>query len=1776
MVNGNPATQPPDDAAEPIAVVGLGCRFAGGADSPDAFWDLLIQGRDGIGPVPDGRWEPYQGLGADYAAAVRNATRFGGFVADIEKFDAEFFGLTPREAELMDPQQRILLEVAWEALEHAGIPPRGLAGSDAGVFVGIGSDDYGRRLLENLPHIEAWTGIGAAMCAAANRISYVLDLRGPSLAVDTACSASLVAVHLACQSLRAAESTVALAAGVNLIVSPGLTLTLDAAGATAPDGRSKSFDASADGYGRGEGCGVLVLKRLSDARRDGDRILSVIRGSAVNQDGRTNGIMAPSGPAQEHVLDRACRQARVAPSSIGYVEAHGTGTRLGDPLEAGALSAIYGAGREPEQPCLIGSVKSNIGHLEAGAGVAGMIKAVLALHRGEIPPTLHHTVGNPAVDWAASGLRVVTERTPWPGSDAPRRAGVSAFGYGGTVAHVVMEESPDGEAASPAEDDAADRLYPLSAASTAALREQAGRMADWLSTDDGRVPVASVAHTLAMRRSHLDHRAAVVAAGRDDLATKLRRLADEEPAQEVVTGSVPAEPPTGLVWVFSGHGSQWVGMGRDLLATEPRFAEVIDELEPIFAAEIGFSPRQVLIDGDLEAVDRIQTMIFAMQVGLARVWQEYGVRPDAVIGHSVGEIAAAVTAGAFTLADGARLICRRSRLLRRVAGNGAMAMVTLPFDEVAERLSGRDDLVAAIASSPVSTVVSGDQAAIETLLVEWAADGIAVRRVASDVAFHSPHMDPLLAELTAAAADLSPTRPRIPMYTTALDDPRSLTTVDGAYWASNLRNPVRLAAAVGAAVHDGHRAFLEISAHPVVAHSIGETLADTDDTFVGSSLRRNLPERTTLLGNLGTLYCNGLPMDWARVQPDGGLVTLPGTAWQRGSHWRDGLPTDAGGGLTHDLDAHALLGAPVSVAGQPLRLWRTLLDEPSRPYPGSHTINGVEIVPAAVLINTFLAAGTNGAGRPALTDIALKLPVTVAERREVQVQRDEDAVRLATRALAEEAGEDRAWLTHSTARTSPASAVELPASLPAAGDLDRTDPGEVLRHLASVGVPTMGFEWTVEELWRGDGRLRAHVEVEQPVDAPDTWAPVLDAALSVAPFAYPGPPTLRMVAGVDEVRVTGEPPNRAHIAVTVDAGGAGDPAGDGTDTAVEVLIADPDGQVVARLSGLRYAVMDRDPVSIADPRQLVHEVAWRPIDLPAGDGADRRAVLVTPDPAAADGLRARLAAAGLDCAVVADPDELTGAVTDVLVLPAPAGGSPVASPAGGDAVAEAAAGGAWLLARTAQRLAAAGSGAPAPRLWCLSTGVRESRAEAHLAQAPLWGLSRVIAGEHAELGATVVDLDPDDPASADAIPALLRAAPREDVVALRGGTASVARLARPEGDRVRGPLRCRADGTYLVTGGLGVLGMEVARWLADRGARRIVLAGRRALPPRGEWDRATAEETRRQIAGVRALEALGVTVVPVAVDIADAEQAARSLDADSLGLPPYRGVVHAAGVLDNRMLAGLDEESLRHVMRPKVAGAWSLHQLFPPGTLDFLALFSSCGYLLGLPGQASYGSANAFLDALAAHRRAGGHDDTISFGWTSWRGQGMAVNAVVDLELAARGVTDISTTEAFDAWDLAHGHGGGHFPVLRTVRLEPGMDRLPLLAEVAAGEEEAGAPAPGDGSDAFAGLTPEELRERLLAEVGSQIAAEMRLTAKDLDPRRSLAEQGLDSVMTIVVRRRLEKRFGQALPATLLWHQPTVSAIAEHLAALLAGGPPEAGEAQSTGPAAEPQPMVGV
>ena len=1094
--SAGPEAPDPEPDTRPVAVIGLGCRLPGGANDPDQLWRLLMDGRDAVRTVAPDRWQrrpagaPTPGSAA---ALLRGPGRWGGFLDDVARFDAEFFGITPGEARLMDPQQRLLLEVAWDALAHAALDPAALRASHTGVYLGICASEYAHLTTAVLEQVEGWTATGGALSIAANRLSYLLDARGPSLAVDTACSSSLVAIHLAARDLRAGETDLALAAGVSLMLDPALTVAFGRAGGIAAGGRCRPFAADADGIVRGEGCGVVVLKRLADAVRDGDRVLAVLRGGAVNSDGRSNGLVAPNPRAQEALLRGAYANAGLPARTVDYVEAHGTGTPLGDPIEAGALGAVCGAGRPAGDPLLIGSVKSRLGHLEAAAGVAGFITAVLALHHGTVPGTLHASRPNPHIPLAEWGLRVPVVAEPLPARDRPARAGVSAFGFGGTNAHLVLEAFPPtasplmARPAEPAVCVVADR-------DPDRVRDQAGALAAWLSARPGRVEPGDVAGTLARRGERGTARAAVLARDTATLAAGLSAAAAgrSHPLLATGTGSRAAE---GGVWVFSGYGAHWPGMGRTLLDQEPAFAAAIDELAPAFRAELGLSLRDALCGAARLSVAQAQPVTFALQVALAALWRRYGVHPAAVLGHSMGEVAAAVVADALSPADGVRLIARRARLLARV-GPGAMAVLELSEEELGDLAGDLPQVSVAVLAAPRQLVVTGPPDAVAALTARAAAQDRAAHTVTTEGAGHSPAVDRLLPELHEALRGLRPREPRLPFYSTVLAGTPAL---DAEYWLANLRQPVRLADAVRRAAQAGAGFFLEISPHPVLVRPVGQTLAaaGVSDPLVTGTLRRDDPDAFGRA--LATLCAHG-----HRLPPTPAVILdLPAPPWHGKRHWIDPVVAEP--------EAPALLGTLLGVA------WR---EEPGDPTPAP-----IEV--------TLLGRDDDPLVRAALGDPAAPPGVRRAEPDEPPSGRDliliappagalpdpAAALRLAGSAIrAAATGGRRLWLvTRGGAAVGPAEpgqpdlgwlrglvrtlAFEQPLARTTWLDLDPAeDPGTQAARLWSEAAAGTGAD---EVAWR-DGRRWVARLTRLPVPARRPGPPVRTGAAYLITGGYGG------------------------------------------------------------------------------------------------------------------------------------------------------------------------------------------------------------------------------------------------------------------------------------------------------------------------------------------------------------------------------------------------------------------------------------------------------------------------------------------------------------------------------------------------------------------------------------------------------------------------------------------------------------------------------------------------
>ncbi|OLP03100.1 polyketide synthase [Mycolicibacterium porcinum] len=941
----------------PIAVIGMGCRLPGGIDSPAGFWQALLRRDDLVTKVPIDRWDADEYYDPEPGVPGRSVSKWGAFLDDVAGFDADFFGYGEREAPSIDPQHRLLLETSWEALEHAGLAPTDISGSLTGVFLGMTHNDYQMVAAEADALDGAYGFAGTNFSLASGRVAYALGVHGPALTVDSACSSGLLAIHMACRSLHESESDLALAGGASLLLDPKKMVAGSAQGMLSPTGRCHAFDVGADGFVSGEGVAMVLLKRLADAERDGDRVLAVIRGTAANQDGHTINIATPSEESQSAVYRAALAAGGVDPTTVGMIEAHGTGTPVGDPIEFASLAAVYGTAG----PCALGSVKTNIGHAQSASGAIGLIKAVLALQHGAVPANLHFTELPEAMARLKSSLVVPTELMQWPTDGAhPRRAAVSSYGLSGTNVHAVLEQAPDADTVpgGQADGDAESMIFAVSSTSADELRRTAGRLANWLTHEAGDQPLRDLAYTLTRRRSHRPVRTTVTAATVEELTAGLREVAEGDAVYEAAAGTGERGP----VWLFSGQGSQWAGMGAQLLANEPAFAAAIAELEPLIAAESGFSVTEAISDPEpVKGIDRVQPTIFAMQVALASALRSRGVQPGAVIGHSMGEAAAAVVAGALSLQDGVRVICRRSALMMRISGSGAMASVELPAQHVLSELAARGitDVVISVIASPRSTVVGGTTERIRELVADWEQRDIMAREVAVDVASHSPQVDPILDDLVEALADLEPLTPTVPYYSSTSYDPRDEPYTDADYWVDNLRHAVRFSAAVQAALEDGYRVFGELAPHPLLVHPAEQVARSLDINIAAlPSMRRETPMPTGLLGFVGDLHSAGAAVDFAVLYPEGQLADAPLPTWTRlpltvSRDAREHLP---GGG--HLLSVHPLLGAHVVLPEDPERhFWQADVGVEAQPWLADHQVHNVAALPGAAYCEMALVAG---------------------------------------------------------------------------------------------------------------------------------------------------------------------------------------------------------------------------------------------------------------------------------------------------------------------------------------------------------------------------------------------------------------------------------------------------------------------------------------------------------------------------------------------------------------------------------------------------------------------------------------------------------------------------------------------------------------------------------------------------------------------------------------------------------------------------------------------------
>ncbi|NER24036.1 MAG: SDR family NAD(P)-dependent oxidoreductase [Symploca sp. SIO1C2] len=1551
-IASNPAT-----VTSAIAIIGKGCRFPK-ANNPEAFWSLLRSGQDGITKVPVSRWE--------------SENDWGGFLEQVDQFDAQFFNISPRETNQLDPQQRLLLEVSWEALENAGLAAEGLAGSRSGVFIGISSGDYA-NLGSNLANTEAYYGTGNAFSLAANRLSYVLDWHGPSWAVDTACSSSLVAVHQACQSLLHHECNLALAGGVNLILTPQLTRTFSLAQMMAADGRCKTFDAEADGYVRSEGCGVVVLKRLDDALADGDHIQAIIRGSAVNQDGLTNGLTAPNGKSQQDVIRLALAKAGVKPNQISYVETHGTGTSLGDPIEVNSLKKVLMEGRQSNQPCWIGSVKTNIGHLEAAAGIAGLIKSVLCLEQSEITPHIHLKNLNPYIELQKTPIEIPRALQPWSSVEQPLRAGISAFGFGGTNAHVILEQAPgQGKSQSPLvplnkgkSEELSERghhILTLSAKSEQALLELA-RSYENLLGNNFTAAIADICFTANTGRNHFSHRLAIVTSNQQEAAEKLAQISAAEETNGVLSGQLYSNNKyPKIAFLFTGQGSQYINMGRQLYETQPIFRRTLDQCEKILKPYLEKSILDVIYSEDTQEINSVlidqtaytQPALFAMEYALVQLWQSWGIQPDVVMGHSVGEYVAACVAGVFSLEDGLKLIAHRGRLMQQLPSGGEMVAVMASEEKVNQLISPYTEQVAVAAiNGPVSVVISGAAEAMKKVRDSLEVEGIKTKQLQVSHAFHSPLMEPMLADFEVVASQITYNQPQIPLISNVTGARAEQSIATASYWVNHVCQSVKFAQSMETLHQLGYEVFLEIGSKPILLAMAKQCLPE-DVGVCLPSLRPGQEDSQQMLQSLAQLYVRGVKVDWLGFDQDysRSKVVLPTYPFQRQRYW--------------------------------------------------------------------IETSENESQLAAYSDSANKTTTIV------DWLNDGNTQQLAQQL--EKAG-----------KFTPEQTKLLPELL------------EILvkQHRSQLTAATVK-DWLYQVQWKPlFSQVKTTLETTQNSQE-GHWLICADSTFvgqALAANLQQQGHQCTLVYARDAYKIQGTG------IYGLNPGEPGD---------FELLF-----QEVIKTSQLPL-------------KGIIH--LWSLDAVPEED----------------------LTISSLE------QSQRLGCGSVLHLLQA-------------------------LLKHNFS---------PSPRLWLITRGAQPVEFQTDsvaVAQAPIWGLGKVAALEHPQLWGGMVDLEPSAPeGEVEMLLAQIQDTQGEDNLAFREGKLYVPRLVK----QVLAPSKevvLDDHSTYLITGGLGALGLQVAQWMVSQGARHLVLTGRR-------------EASGTTIELIRQLEQLGTQVLFLQADVSKPEDVAQMVKVIQSSLPPLKGIIHAAGVLEDSVLQMMSWESLRSVMAPKLKGAWNLHTLTQNSPLDFFICFSSVASLLGSPGQGNYAAANAFMDGLVYHRRSLGLPG-LSINWGPWSKAGMVVNldSRYQSRMVAMGITPLASEQGLQILGQLLEQSlpqVGVLPVEWSVFQERFSfgNQMPLLAELVT-KSESTKTKQHELLERLESVPECDRQNILITHIQTEVAKVLGLDSSELlDLDGGFVDMGMDSLMAVELKNRLQNNLGITLAATLAIEYPTIQKLSKYLA----------------------------
>lgn len=1710
-------------AREPIAIVGMACRFPGGANTPEQYWQLLREGRDATSEIPAERWDIEAFYDPDPDAAGKMYTRRGAFLdVPVDAFDAAFFGISPREASAMDPVQRLLLELSWEALERAGIAPHTLEGSDAGVFIGVSGSDYDtlQHKSGSIEDIHTYRGTGSAPCVTSGRLSYVLGLHGPNVAVDTACSSSLVAVALAVESLRAGKCSLALAGGAHLMLAPDGMVYLCRMRALSPGGRCRTFAADADGYARGEGGGIVVLKRLSDAQAAGDHILAVIRGAAFNHDGHSSGLTVPNPVAQRAVIRAALENAGLSPRDVSYIEAHGTGTPLGDPIEIRALAEVLGVDRAADVPLRIGSVKTNFGHLEGAAGVAGLMKLVLSLQHRELPAHLNCDQPTPHVDWDNIPIRINRSLAPWTG-EGPRIGGVSAFGFSGTNAHVIVEEAPAVEAGTQVRHPA--ELIVLSGRTPGAVRQLAVSYAEQLRADpDG---FANIALTSLVARSPMQFRAAAAAATPQEMVQALQDISVRE--DDSLTHVKVAAPRVGFL--FTGQGAQYPGMGRELMEASPVARAALEECAELLRPHLDRDLVELLtgdVDADVIRQTRYaQPALFAVEYALARFWISLGVRPVCVAGHSLGEYVAAVIAGVMSLQDALPLVALRGRLMQDLPAGGAMAAVLADEDRVRRALGRTPDVSIAAVNGPDNTVISGPAEDVERVIAALAGEGVQSKPLHVSHAFHSALMDPMLDAFEHAVARVPLRAPTIPLISNLTGDVLSAEdAVDPVRWRRHIREPVRFAASVRRMYELGVRAFLEIGPHPALSAMGMSTIRQADVSWL-ASMRRGRSGWLQLMETLGALWEHGQPIDTAafRGEHGGSVVAAPTYAFQRERFWF----TDYSSPVRSRRDSRLLENQPHPLLQPGIRspvfdgwVYPTTIQDVD--YLRDHVVGDQAILPGAGSIELMLAAARASTGWETVTlrEVAFERPLVLDDRTETQVivsaPVDDIAV---VRVVALQSDN---WVTIASAQA------ERGTHLPTSHRLDELratcnvdiDVEEVYDSLSALGLSYgPAFRTLTSGSSNGDAAL-GRIDLGSDAAARDhlVHPALLDGALHLlsAIFRNRNGSSTYLPAGADAVHFHAAA-GRACYAHTVVRKQSRD-----DEVSADVVLLDDAGTAAISIEGFRARRVHTAIRSTASSNTYVIE--WEPVDIPTARASGEW--IVTGSPPASESVARSLTAAGAEVVCADSVDDACNR------LEATSEGQIVyvaSTEQGVDASAAV-----ESIARSFEQIRSILNRKPQPRR--LRVVVPRNGGEPACDAAALFAIAPAIRSEYPELDFRIIEADVETGGVAE----LLLGDIDEDRVVVEPAKAIVPRLVRasrvwdPPGATTTEPA-IRSDAVYIITGAGGGIGRALTERLAVRGAGGLILNGRSA--PDAAW--------------LDTLRASGCRVEWVRGNVAERATAdalvaqAREMDLD-LG-----GVFHAAGVLSDALIRNATSERVHSILEPKVAGALNLDAATKHLDLDHFVLFSSTAAWIAGPGQAAYGMANAALGAIADRRKRAGRA-ALCIDWGAWAGDGMMerLSARERQALEAVGLDFLQPDDGLDALERLM-RDGSHRAAVAEIRwdvIRSATQRrpVPLLRHLLT------VPAGATRQDAqparrLAEVPAEQRLEHALEFVSSALAAVLGQRSRALGPDERIAQLGFDSLMAMELRNRIETGLGVLVPVAALLQADTPRAIANAL-----------------------------